>query len=188
MTRNEQKEERRRQILFKALELFVTKGFNETKITDISQALGISTGLLFHYYESKEQLYLALVQMGLEGTNTPQKNSYSTPIEYFEFFIRSLFEVTATQPWISQMFVLMNQARRPGIPEQIRNVALSVNQIEFSAKIIEEGQKSGCIRKGDPPVLSAAFWCSLQGVREAHAANPEMLLPEVDWLLDIIRP
>ena len=53
MTRNEQKEERRRQILFKALELFVTKGFNETKITDISQALGISTGLLFHYYESK---------------------------------------------------------------------------------------------------------------------------------------
>ncbi len=90
MTRNEQKEERRRQILFKALELFVTKGFNETKITDISQALGISTGLLFHYYESKEQLYLALVQMGLEGTNTPQKNSYNTPIEYFEFFIRSL--------------------------------------------------------------------------------------------------
>ena len=51
MTRNEQKEERRKQILFKALELFVTKGFTETKITDIAQSLDISTGLLFHYYE-----------------------------------------------------------------------------------------------------------------------------------------
>ena len=48
MTRNEQKEERRKQILFKALELFVTKGFTETKITDIAQALDISTGLLLH--------------------------------------------------------------------------------------------------------------------------------------------
>ena len=187
MTRNEQKEERRRQILFKALELFVTKGFNETKITDISQALGISTGLLFHYYESKEQLCLALVQMGLEGTNKPQQNSYGTPIEYFEFFIRGLFEAAATQPWISQMFVLMNQARRPGIPEQIRNVALSVNQIDFSAKIIEEGQKSGCIRKGNPLALSAAFWCSIQGIMEAHAVNPEIPLPEVSWLMAILK-
>ena len=97
--------------MVKALELFVTKGYSETKITDISQALGISNGLLFHYYESKEQLYLALVQMGVDGTNTPQKSAYNTPLEYFEGFVHSLLAATATQVWISQMFVLMNQHR-----------------------------------------------------------------------------
>ena len=187
MTRNEQKEERRKQILFKALELFVTKGFSETKITDISQALNISTGLLFHYYESKEQLYLALVQMGVDGTSTPQKNSYSTPLEYFEMFLRGLFAATASQVWIPQMFVLMNQARRPGIPEHIRTLASSVDQVEFSARIIEQGQKDGLFKKGDATALSATFWSSIQGIMEEHTINPALPLPEVSWLLDIIR-
>jgi len=187
MTRNEQKEERRKQILFKALELFVTKGFTETKITDIAQALDISTGLLFHYYESKEQLYLALVQMGLEGTKVTDTIPYKTPLEYFGNFVTALFSATQTQPWIYQMFVLMNNARRPGIPEQIRAVALSVNQIERSVKVIKQGQKDGTIRKGDPLLISTAFWSSLQGIMEEHAANPEAKLPEPDWLLDILR-
>ncbi len=63
MTRKEQKENRQKQILFKALELFVIKGYMETKITDIASSLNISVGLLFHYYESKEQLYLELVKI-----------------------------------------------------------------------------------------------------------------------------
>ena len=46
MTRKEQKELRQKQIMFKALELFVTKGFSETKISDIAAALDISVGLL----------------------------------------------------------------------------------------------------------------------------------------------
>ena len=57
MTRKEQKEMRQKQIMLKALELFVTKGFSETKISDIAESLEISVGLLFHYYESKEALY-----------------------------------------------------------------------------------------------------------------------------------
>ncbi|MBO4439814.1 MAG: TetR/AcrR family transcriptional regulator [Spirochaetaceae bacterium] len=187
MTRNEQKEERRKQILVKALELFVTKGYSETKITDISQALGISNGLLFHYYESKEQLYLALVQMGVDGTNTPQKSAYNTPLEYFEGFVHSLFAATATKVWIPQMFVLMNQAHRLGIPEQIRSLASSINQIEVSAKIIEEGQKSGVFKKGDATALAATFWSSIQGIMEEHTINPSLPLPEVSWMLDIIR-
>ena len=85
------------------------------------------------------------------------------------------------------MFVLMNNARRPGIPEQIRSVALSVNQVERSVKVIKQGQKDGSIKKGDPLMLSTVFWSSLQGVMEAHAANPGSALPNPDWLLDILR-
>lgn len=187
MTRNEQKEERRKQILFKALELFVTQGFSETKITDIAQELGISTGLLFHYYESKEQLYLALVQMGVQGTQTPDKIPYKEPLEYFENFVKALFSATKAQPWICQMFVLMNNARRPGIPEQIRNVALSVNQVERSVKVIKEGQKSGSMRQGDAAVLSATFWSCIQGIMEEHAIKPEQPLPETSWVMAILK-
>ena len=76
MTRKEQKEFREKQILFKALELFVIKGYSETKISDIADSLNISIGLLFHYYKSKEQLYLELIKIGIDGMKAPPKIEY----------------------------------------------------------------------------------------------------------------
>ena len=46
----------------KALELVVTKGYYETKINDIAEGVKMSVGLLFHYFDSKEQLFYELVK------------------------------------------------------------------------------------------------------------------------------
>ena len=85
------------------------------------------------------------------------------------------------------MFVLMSQARRPGIPEDIRQLALSVDQIGFSADIIKQGQEQGDIRDGDPKALSSAFWCSVQGIMEQHLITPEYPLPETEWITAILK-
>ena len=49
-TRKEKKERRRQEILYAALELFVTKGYAATKITDIAKSANMSRGLMFHYF------------------------------------------------------------------------------------------------------------------------------------------
>ena len=91
------------------------------------------------------------------------------------------------------MFVLMAQARRSnGIPAHIKELAMSVNQIEQSAEIIAAGQQYGYFRKGDPYALSFAFWSSVQGIMEQIAVTPKMLsgekeLPSSEWIIDIIR-
>lgn len=186
-SREEQKEKRRQQIIFKALELFVKKGYRETKISDIAKAADMSTGLLFHYFESKEQLYEELVRMGVEGTRTPAKLEAATPLEYFSGFLKLLFEYAAGQPWVCQMFVLMAQTwKSDGVPQHIKEIAMEMNQVEVSAKIIEQGQKEGYFREGNPLALSYAFWCSVQGLMEQFAVTPDMPLPEVEWLLDIL--
>ena len=68
---------------------------------------------------------------------------------------------------------------------------MQVVQIEYSAGIIREGQSAGIFRAGDPYALSAAFWCSVQGIMEQLAVSPDMLengqFPETDWIIDIIR-
>lgn len=173
--------------MFKALELFVTKGYTETKISDIAEALGISVGLLFHYYESKESLYMALVAMGVESTKRPESIEFDDPLDYFTKFIEGLFAAAEHQPWVFQMFVLMSQARRLGIPDEIRQLALSVDQIEFSAEIIRKGQELGSIKDGDPEALSFAFWCSIQGIMEQHLITPEYPLPKAEWITDFLR-
>lgn len=192
-TREEQKEQRRQVILFKALELFVKKGYSETKIGDIASAANMSIGLMFHYFESKEQLYEELVRMGVNGTSLPQGRNFKNPFDYFEGFLKALFQYAKEQPWVFYMFVLMAQARRSeGIPPHIKELAMSINQMEQSAEIIKEGQRQGCIRDGSPYALSFAFWSSVQGVMEQLAVSPEMLesdstLPNPDWILDILR-
>ena len=187
MTRKEQKEMRSKQILFKALELFITKGYAETKISDIAESLGISTGLLFHYYESKEKLYEALVVMGAEHSMNSERVEYDDPIDYFTNFINMLFTAAEKQPWVFQMFMLMLQARRPNTPEHIRKIALSVNKVDYAAEIIKKGQEKGSIKEGDPTALSFAFWCSIQGIMEIHLIAPEYPLPKAEWITDILR-
>lgn len=190
--RDEQKEQRRQLIISKALELFAKKGYSDTKIGDIAKAADMSVGLMFHYFESKEQLYGELVKMGAEGTNIPQKMDFKNPLDFFKGFLDALFSYAKEQPWVFYMFVLMSQARRSeGIPQHIRDIALSVNQVEQSAEIIKAGQQYGYFREGDPYVLSFTFWSSVQGIMEQLAVSPEMLekgqLPETDWIINIIR-
>ena len=187
MTRKEQKELRKKQIQMKALELFVRKGYAETKISDIAGELNMSMGLLFHYYESKEQLYLELVQFGVWGTKANDRIPEEDPLQYFTAYLKGIFEAAAENPWIFQMFVLMSQARRAGTPEVVRQKALSVDQISRSAEIVAKGQEMGQIREGDPLTLSNAFWCSVQGIMEEHMLTPQIPLPDPEWVVDILR-
>ena len=40
-----------------ALKLFAQRGLAATNISNVAAAAGISTGLMYHYYASKEELY-----------------------------------------------------------------------------------------------------------------------------------
>lgn len=187
MNRKEQKEERRKAILMTALHLFVEKGFYETKIVDIARAVSMSTGLMFHYFKSKEELLLELVKTGAMGTQVTDVITELPPEDFFTEFLRRLFSYATEQPWVFDMFVLMGQVRESGMPKEARQVALSIDQIEKSAEIIEAGQKSGVFREGDPEQLSACFWAAVQGVMEEMAANKNMKAPDPDWIVAILK-
>ena len=187
MTRKEQKEERRNAILMTALDLFVKRGYYETKISDIASAVPMSTGLLFHYFGSKEELLIELVKMGAAATGSTGKMADIPASVFFESFLSQLFEYSKAQPWVFNMFVLMGQARRSGMPEEARKIALSASGIEDTAKIIKKGQKEGIFRKGDPKLLSTCFWATVQGIMEEMALDDSMTPPDPKWIVAILK-
>ena len=187
MTRKEQKEERRKAILMTALNLFVKRGYYETKIADIAEAVPMSTGLLFHYFESKEELLLELVKMGAGATSSVEKMGEVPPELFFTGFLKQLFAYAKNEPWVFNMFVLMGQARRVGMPEEVRKIALSTGTIDMCAEVIKKGQVSGVFRDGDARLLSVCFWATVQGVMEEMALNPEMEAPDPEWIAAILR-
>ncbi len=57
------KDEKRKLILEKSRELFITSGYYETKVEDITKALGISKGSFYTYFKTKEEILKEILEM-----------------------------------------------------------------------------------------------------------------------------
>jgi AcrR family transcriptional regulator len=67
-------DERHRQLLRVAIDVFARNGFSGTKTKDIATAAGVSEAILFRHFATKEDLYHAILDLkedkaGLEQTN-----------------------------------------------------------------------------------------------------------------------
>jgi len=60
--RARRKQDRPSELLGAALELFVEKGFAATRVEEVARRAGVSKGTLFLYYESKDELFKAVVR------------------------------------------------------------------------------------------------------------------------------
>src|SRR5579883_1119565 len=82
-------EDRREQIIDAALRVFAQKGYSKATNKDIAREAGITPGLIYYYFESKEALLNALIE-----TRTPLQLLRSMPPEAFnlppETFLRLL--------------------------------------------------------------------------------------------------
>ncbi|MBW4638445.1 MAG: TetR/AcrR family transcriptional regulator [Gloeocapsa sp. UFS-A4-WI-NPMV-4B04] len=50
----------RKELLMKSFDLFAQKGYSSITMRQLAQELGVSTGTLYHYFPSKEALFLQL--------------------------------------------------------------------------------------------------------------------------------
>lgn len=188
MTRKEQKEVRKFQIIQAALGLFLEHGYYGTKTSQISKRAGISEGLLFHYFPTKEILLEELINIGLEGMRMPTQINAKNGLDFFYQFTVMLFSQAEENPLIAKMFVFMGHVvRAEDIPERLRKLAASVDTIAYSQSRVEAGQKDGSIRKGDVMSLSNMYWCSVHGIMEQYALRPEIPLPEASWVVGMLR-
>jgi AcrR family transcriptional regulator len=186
--REDQKEKRRQEILFAGLSLFISKGYSGTTIKDIAGAVGMSAGLMFHYFASKEELYLELVSQGIEGPMNSVQPTELDPMTFFEITAERILSYIKTQPFVAKMFVLMHQATySDDVPASVKALLTKLDIHTPTAKIIRKGQANGTIRAGDPLALSLAFWSAIQGVAETMAMNADMPCPESEWVADILR-
>lgn len=187
MTRLEQREKRRQEILIAALDIFIHKGYAAAKTQDIANAVGMSEGLLFHYFETKEKLYEELVKTAMEGRQMALTGIKCDGLEYFKIAAKYIFYYLKNDPIVSKMFVLAGQAQKnDNVPESVKKIMANIDY-KNTIKKIKQGQKKGEIKKGDPAALSLAFSGAIQGIAEQIALSPGIPIPDSEWIVDIIR-
>lgn len=72
-------DERRRQLLERGAELFVSHSYDELSMREIARALGISKPLLYHYFPSKRAFFQATFAQGAEDLRARTEPDPSLP-------------------------------------------------------------------------------------------------------------
>lgn len=84
------REEKRSLIMNVALEQFANNGYHATTINQIARQAGISKGLMYNYFESKEKLLAEIIRRSVDDVYSYfdiDRDGYLTEDE-FEFFMR----------------------------------------------------------------------------------------------------
>lgn len=94
LSRDESREATRHAVLDAAERLFIERGYRGASLDEIAEAAGFSKGAVYSNFESKGDLFLALLdrraaaeQAALEGGRSPQNDSFGWPLATLDFFV-----------------------------------------------------------------------------------------------------
>ena len=189
-------DKRREQILSAALEVFARRGFVATKISDIASVAGLSHGLVYHYFKTKDEIFTELVKRTYEITKISEyvsqlKDSPWDKIKrIIEMIISLAFEGDGLYYWH-----IVNQAYiSEAIPEAVKEL-IDQNKSSFSDSLIPiiiEGQKLGQITMDDPLKLYTALYSTLNGMamqlmRARNTLDYPISLPDADIVMRLLK-
>ena len=86
-------QESRRKIISAALELFAEHGYERTSVRMLAQHAGISQGLLYNYFESKEHVLTEIMDLGMGYAANAFEfiPAEAPPFEQLEGLLRGIF-------------------------------------------------------------------------------------------------
>lgn len=103
-------EDRRQQILEAAFRVFARKGFLRATNKDIAREIGVTSGLIYHYFESKEELLRAVI-FTLSPMHVlhslPEKVLALPPEEFFPFVIAQVLEQVEQPQFVQLIRVIL---------------------------------------------------------------------------------
>jgi AcrR family transcriptional regulator len=188
------RETQRANILEGARRVFARKGKAAT-MADVAEAAGVSQGLAYRYFASKQEIYRELVEQALEqaslATSPPVQELSATPGQRLALLITRLVEHRRDH---LELFQLLDQVLSSGKPpddvaEQIRR--RRENFLAEFRQLIVEGQATGEVAAGNPDQLVLAITACLEGLTRFGLHHPEqfpMLCPDASILLRMLKP
>jgi AcrR family transcriptional regulator len=182
-------EETRTKIIESAIKLFSARGFNAASVDDICKEAGISKGAFYHHFESKQALFLALLDGWLEIIDNAIEASKDKPVP--EIFI----QVTKAFPYI---FATANE----GLPMFLEfwlaasrdeklwqaSVAPYRRYQKHFASLIKQGVQEGSFVEVDPEltarmIISTAMGLLLQSLMDPKGAKWEKVARDSTTML-----
>jgi AcrR family transcriptional regulator len=158
-------EDRREQIIDAAMHVFSEKGFTKATNKDVAREAGITPGLIYYYFESKEKLLEAMVEsrspIRLLTSLTPQVLALP-PEAFLRFIIRQILSIIEGGNFIRVMRVMLPEIVHN--PEMTPMVAGFIQRVMgFLTSYLESKMESGELRQSDASLAAQVFLGSVMG-------------------------
>ena len=147
-------EDRPREICSAALDVFAEKGFAAAKLDEIARRAGVSKGTLYLYFDSKEELFRAVVR----DTVAPNIDAVRAIVETSELpfadIVRMLlprFAAMTTKARVGSVAKMVIGESR-NFPElaKVWHDEVVTKALGLISGLIARGQANGEVRTGDP--------------------------------------
>ncbi len=184
------KREKRERLLNASLALFREKGYEQTRVADITRAAGVAKGTFFNYFPTKERVLLALGEQMLGRLGRVDSN------EIFQQRstrgkVKAMFHALAAGLDTDRALVKEMVYRGLRLPDLVDN---SRAQLDFRAMLIlliEQGKRKEEIRQDVDAAFVAdalytlyfqqiVLWCS----QDFQTSLPDQLDRVVDLIFD----
>lgn len=148
----------REQILDTAEELFAERGYHETNLRDVAERCEFSVGSIYSFFDSKDALYLAvLMRHGLgQKEDMARLVAEGMPADVrLIAMVRAQIDHGRKYPAWAQLSAQMSKigARSvPDVPKVYKDFHGEI--VRLLARTIEDGQRDGTLRPGDPTALA----------------------------------
>jgi AcrR family transcriptional regulator len=150
------KDERPRDIVGAALGVFAEKGFAGAKMDDIARRAGVSKGTLYLYFETKEDVFRAVVrEVVVPNVETVRATILAADLPFpilIRTFLPRLAEIVTRVPIGAVAKMVVGESRN--FPELARVWHDDVVQkaVGVITELIERAQAKGEVRPGNPRI------------------------------------
>jgi AcrR family transcriptional regulator len=155
-------------------------GYHGMRLHRIAERVGIQKASLFHYFPSKEHLYRAVLDEGLDETEQTLRqviDAEGTPLEKIRLLVEAYVDMVAVHPGRTKILLRQSLGDVPSGDQQTLGAQRLLSAV---AKFISEGQRAQIFAPIDPvalvlgvvgmvaffftsaPVLAPA-WCGHEG-------------------------
>ncbi len=166
-------------LLDAALREFAIRGYEATSVDDICEAASVSKGAFYHHFESKQALFLSLMNSWLQAVDDGLKELYKPTVPETLVAMTDIVPdiLTATHEQLPMFMEFWLQASRD---DKVWEASAEPYHHfrEFFSNLVEQGTREGTLHSSDPDVagiliLSMAVGILLQALVEPQGADWE---------------
>lgn len=163
--------ETRDKIQSAAMELFVQKGFGTTNVQEVADKAGISIGLLYRHFKTKDELFHELVKFAQTGLIRIIElfESDESPAKLMNHFVNEVYQDMVSGDQLANLMILMSQSfSSRGDSDDNQNEAAMINQklLTATSELIKRGQKCDEFVSGNSNEMALFLFASIQGLAE----------------------
>ncbi len=189
---------RRAEILEQAEKIFAAKGFYNTTVAEIAAASGFAVGTIYLFFESKEQLYTAMLNEKLNMMYEGIRKAVGQVAGVFrkiEVLTASNFQFVESNAEFCSIFVRGDHLSlsEGSVALRERMMRDYADHVSFIEEVIREGIRTGDLKKMDPRMMASALLgiinsCSFKWLTVAKEGSLETKVPFVlDIFLEGVR-